>query len=116
ESMKKTIEETNRRRIKQLEYNADHGITPTQIVRSTESIMNQTMVANSKYAEAKAYVEPDHASVAADPVIHYMNKDQLKKTIASTKKSMEKAARELDFIEAARLRDEMYELEKLVGD
>ncbi len=116
ESMKKTIDETNRRRIKQLEYNADHGITPTQIVRSTESIMNQTKVADSKYAEAKAYVEPDHASVAADPVIQYMSKDQLKKTLASTKKSMEKAARELDFVEAARFRDEMYELEKLLNN
>jgi excinuclease ABC subunit B len=116
ESMKKTIDETNRRRIKQLEYNADHGITPTQINRSTESIMNQTKVADSKYGEAKAYIEPDHTSVAADPVIHYMNKDQLKKTIAATKKSMEKAARELDFIEAARFRDEMYELEKLLNE
>jgi len=114
--MKKTIDETNRRRIKQLEYNADHGITPKQIVRSKESIMNQTKVADSKYAEANAYVEPDKASVAADPVIHYMNKDQLKKTIAATKKSMEKAARELDFIEAARLRDEMYELEKILNN
>ena len=115
ESMKKTIDETNRRRIKQLEYNTDHGITPAQIVRSKESIMGQTKVADSKYAEAKAYIEPVKASVAADPVIHYMNKDQLKKTIAATKKSMEKAARELDFIEAARLRDEMYELEKMMG-
>ena len=114
DSMQKTIDETNRRRIKQLDYNVEHGITPKQIVRSTESIMGQTKVADSKYAEAKAYVEPDHASVAADPVVHYMSKEQLKKTIASTKKSMEKAARELDFVEAARLRDEMYELEKLV--
>ena len=114
ESMKKTIDETNRRRIKQLEYNADHHITPTQIVRSRESIMSQTMVANSKYAEAKAYVEPDRASVAADPVIQYMNKDQLKKAISATKKSMEKAARDLDFIEAARLRDEMMDLEKML--
>ncbi len=116
ESMQKTIDETNRRRIKQLEYNTDHGITPTQIVRSKESIMSQTKVADSKYAEANAYVEPERASVAADPVVHFMNKEQLKKTIAATKKSMEKAARELDFIEAARLRDEMYELEKLVNE
>ena len=116
DSMQKTIDETNRRRLKQLEYNIDHGITPTQITRSKESIMNQTKVADSKYAEEKAYVEPDHASVAADPVVQYMSKEQLKKTISATKKSMEKAAKELDFIEAARLRDEMYELEKLVGD
>ena len=114
ESMQKTIDETNRRRIKQLEYNTDHGITPTQIVRSTESIMNQTKVADSKYSESKAYIEPEHANVAADPVVQYMNKDQLKKTIGVTKKAMEKAARDLDFIEAARLRDEMYQLEKML--
>ncbi len=116
ESMKTTIDETNRRRIKQLEYNTDHGITPTQIVRSKESIMGQTKVADSKYTEENAYIEPDRPSVAADPVVHFMSKDQLKKTIAATKKSMEKAARELDFIEAARLRDEMYELEKMVNE
>lgn len=115
DSMQKTIDETNRRRIKQLEYNEAHGITPTQILRSKENIMSQTKVADSKHAEPKAYIEPDYASVAADPVVHYMNKEQLKKTIASTKKAMEKAARELDFIEAARLRDEMHELEKLAA-
>jgi excinuclease ABC subunit B len=114
--MKKTIDETNRRRIKQLEYNADHSITPTQIIRSKESIMGQTKVADSKYAEPNAYIEPEHASVAADPVVHYMSKEQLRKTIAATRKSMEKAARELDFVEAARFRDEMYELEKLLDN
>ncbi len=115
ESMRKTIDETNRRREKQMDYNRVHGITPKQIVRSTESIMNQTKVADSKLAEPKAYVESEQLSIVADPVIQYMDKDELKKLIGQTKKSMERAARDLDFVEAARLRDEMYSLEKLLG-
>lgn len=115
DSMQKTIDETNRRREIQTKYNEDHGLTPKQIVRSKESIMGQTKVADSKALEPKAYVESDHISVAADPVMKYMSKDELKKQISLTKKAMEKAAKELDFIEAARLRDEMYELEKLAN-
>jgi len=76
--------------------------------------MRLTRVADSRHVEPNAYIEPDHATVAADPVVHMMSKDQLKKTIAATKKAMEKAAKDLDFIEAARLRDEMYDLEKLI--
>ncbi len=114
ESMRKTIEETNRRRDKQAEYNLKHGITPTQIIRSTESIMNQTTVMDRKYIEPKAYIESEHINMAADPVVKYMGQDELKKLISQTKKSMERAAKELDFVEAARLRDEMYGLEKLL--
>jgi len=116
DSMQQTIDETNRRREKQIAYNTEHNITPTQIQKSRESIMFQTKVADSKYVEAHAYVEPDHASVAADPVVQYLSKDQLKKMMATTRKSMEKAAKELDFIEAARLRDELFDLEKMIGD
>ena len=115
DSMQKTIDETNRRREKQKEYNLEHGITPTQIMRSTESIMKQTKVADSKFAEPKAYVESEYLNLAADPVVKYMGQEELKKLISQTKKSMEKAAKELDFMEAARLRDEMYALEKLVS-
>jgi excinuclease ABC subunit B len=115
ESMQRTIDETNRRRERQEEYNAEHGIVPTQITRSKESIMGQTKVADSKVAEPKAYIETDHINLAADPVVKYMGQDEIKKLIGQTKKSMEKAAKELDFIEAARLRDEMYALEKLIG-
>jgi len=75
--------------------------------------MTQTKVADSKYMEANAYVEPEHASVAADPIVQYMSKDKLKKLISETRRSMERAAKELDFIEAARLRDELFDLEKL---
>jgi excinuclease ABC subunit B len=116
ESMAKTIEETDRRREKQAAYNLDHGITPTQIERSKESIMNQTKVADRKFIEPKAYIESEHINMASDPVVQYMAQDELKKLISQTKKSMERAAKELDFIEAARLRDEMYALEKLIRD
>ncbi|HKR06161.1 MAG TPA: excinuclease ABC subunit UvrB [Bacteroidia bacterium] len=114
ESMQRTIDETNRRREKQVAYNLKHNITPVGLVKSKADIMSQTTVAGAGKAEVKAYVENDKVSVAADPVIMYMNKDQLQKAIANTKRKMEKAAKELDFIEAARLRDEMYELEKLI--
>jgi excinuclease ABC subunit B len=115
DSMQKTIDETNRRREKQREYNLEHGITPKQITRSKESIMNQTKVADSKVSESKAYVESEFINMAADPVVKYMGQDEIKKLISQTKKTMEKAAKELDFIEAARLRDEMYALEKLIS-
>jgi excinuclease ABC subunit B len=114
DSMQQTMDETTRRREKQLKYNEEHGITPRQIVKSKDAILGQTKVADAKVVEAGAYVESDTPSMAADPVMKYMNSDELKKQVAQTKKAMEKAAKELDFIEAARLRDEMYELEKLV--
>ncbi len=116
QSMQLTIDETNRRREKQHQYNLEHNIVPTQINRSKESIMGQTKVADSRYAEEFAYVEQDRLSVAADPVVQYMKADEIKKLISATKKSMEKAAKELDFIEAARLRDEMYDLEKILAE
>ena len=112
DSMQKTIDDTNRRRKIQNEYNEINGITPTQISRSKESIMGQTKVADRINHDPKIYVEPDQLNMAADPILQYMNKDEIKKLISSTKKNMERAAKELDFIEAARLRDEMFQLEK----
>ena len=109
DSMQRAIDETNRRRIKQLNYNVENNITPRQIIRSTASILGQTAVAGDR---SKAYVESDSPSLAADPVVQYMNIDQLEKSIIRTRKAMEKAAKELDFIEAARLRDEMYALQE----
>ena len=105
-SMRRTIDETNRRRMKQMEYNRVNNITPTQISKTIHSVMDKS--------DAKAYVEASTFDVAADPVIKYMSKDALTKTINNTRKAMEKAAKELDFIEASRLRDEMYALEKLM--
>jgi len=112
-SMQVAIDETNRRRNKQMEYNKEHGITPKTVIKSKEAIMGQTKVADSKKAPAKAYAGPDETSIAADPVVAYMNKPDLEKLIAQTKKSMEKAAKELNFMEAARLRDELNDLKKL---
>jgi excinuclease ABC subunit B len=112
-SMKEAIDETYRRRQIQQEYNAAHGITPKTVIKSKDAIMNQTRVADSGKTAKSYYVEPEEHSVAADPVVAYMTKDQLEKLIQKTQKSMEKAAKELDFMEAARLRDELMELKKM---
>lgn len=111
DSMKKTIDETNRRRSIQEEYNKDHNITPTQIKKSKESILKQTRVASGEN-EPVLYTMETESSIAADPVIEYMSREQLQQTIQKLRKDMESAAKELDFIEAARLRDEMFILEK----
>jgi excinuclease ABC subunit B len=107
DSMRKTIEETNRKREKQIRYNTLNNITPSPIIKSTMEIMGQTAVADSKAKGPKPYVEKEYTSEAADPLVNYLNKDQLKKLVVETRKAMEKAAKELDFYEAARLRDEM---------
>jgi excinuclease ABC subunit B len=113
-SMRQAIDETNRRRSIQQAYNEEHGITPTTVLKSTESIMNQTKVADSK-RDAKIYaLDGEQASVAADPVVAYMSKGDLEKLAAKTQKQMEKAAKELDFIEAARLRDELFEIKGML--
>lgn len=116
-SMEKAISETNRRRSVQMEYNEKHGITPRTILKSQDAIMQQTKVADSRRgAEPKYYVEPDEVDVAADPVTALMSEAEIKKQIDRIRKSMEKAAKDLDFIEAARLRDEMQGLQKLVSN
>ncbi len=115
-SMQVAIDETNRRRSKQMEYNIEHGITPKTIIKSRESIMGQTKVADSRKAPAKAYTGPSETSVAADPVVAYMAKPELEKLIQTTQKNMEKSAKELDFIEAARLRDELSQLKVLLEE
>ncbi|MDR0572760.1 MAG: excinuclease ABC subunit UvrB [Tannerella sp.] len=111
ESMRKTMDETTRRREKQMAYNKLHGITPRQIIKNTASILGET---KPKPAEDYAYVEKE-ASPAADPVVQYMNRGQLEKAIERTKKQMTEAARRLDFIEAAQYRDEMIKLQDLLG-
>lgn len=110
-SMEKAISETNRRREIQMEYNEKHGITPMTILRSHDSIMGQTSIADSRPATGKQYyVEPDELRLAADPVVQYMGKNDLEQIIKETQNKMEKAAKELDFMEAARLRDELFQL------
>jgi excinuclease ABC subunit B len=113
-SMEQAIDETNRRRAIQKAYNDEHGITPKTVFKSRESILGQTVAVDSKKtSQQKYYAGIEETSVAADPVVQYMDKPALDKMITATKKKMEKAAKDLDFIEAARLRDEWQELQKL---
>jgi excinuclease ABC subunit B len=115
DSMDRTISETNRRREKQMQYNIEHNITPTQITKSHDSIFAKRSGGEGT-ASSRAYVENESINLAADPVVQYMSKEQLQKSIAQTRKNMEKAAKELDFMEAARLRDELFALEKLLKE
>ena len=114
ESMQRMMDETNRRRIKQIEYNNKHNITPTQIIKSTQDIMGQTAVADTSGSSPRAYIEKNRLEVAADPVIQYMSKEKIQKLLTKTRKSMEGAVKELDFLEAARLRDELVQLEQII--
>jgi len=113
DSMQRTIDAANYRRIKQNDYNIANGITPAQIIKPTREIIGLEY-RQDKSAMGRAYVPPERTDVAADPVVQYMSMEALEKTILKTKKEMEKAAKELDFIEAARLRDEMYRLKELL--
>ncbi len=117
-SMKRTIDETNRRREKQLAYNEKHGITPTQISRSREKILEQTSVAGliKNREMTNAYVPNEQVSLAADPVVQYMSKDQLEKLLKETESKMHKSAKAMDFISAAKYRDEMYAVKKLIAE
>jgi excinuclease ABC subunit B len=113
ESMQRTMDETSRRRERQLKYNQEHGITPQTVRKSKEQIMKQTSVLDIKgYDENKAYAVVDSLSAAAEDGVSYENIAQLDKIIAQTRKAMEKAAKELDFMEAARLRDKLFQLQK----
>jgi excinuclease ABC subunit B len=114
ESMQQAIDETNRRRKTQIDYNKEHGITPQTIIRSKESILGQTKVADSKKSSLKYYIESEETSLAADPVAAYLSKDELQKMADRTRKAMEKAAKELEFMEAAKLRDEFMAIQKLI--
>lgn len=116
DSMKQTIDETQRRRQKQIEYNYKHGITPRQAGKKMLLQPNSGIEVNSDGKLVKAYLEPEEISYAADPVVQYMSADELKKQITKLKTAMLRASKEMDFMEAARLRDEMYGLEKLLAE
>ena len=111
DSMQRTMDETHRRREKQLAYNEKHGITPRQIIKSIESIMGQTAVADARSGQ-KAYIGVSPGQIAADPVETYMGRDALEAAIQKIKKDMEAVVKNLDFVEAARLRDEMLRLQE----
>ncbi len=116
ESMKQAIDETDRRREIQLEYNAKHGIVPKTVIKSKDAILGQTKVADSKLAVKNYYIESEESSLAADPVIAYLGKEELTKMAERTKKLMEKAAKELEFMQAAKLRDELMAIQKLIAE
>ncbi|WP_321480452.1 excinuclease ABC subunit UvrB [uncultured Bacteroides sp.] len=114
ESMKLTIDETNRRREKQLAYNEANNITPQQIIKAR----NLSVFGNNQESEkvSKAYIEPETNSIAADPIVQYMTKEQMQKSIDRTRKQMQEAAKKLEFIEAAQYRDELLKLENLMKE
>ncbi len=108
DSMASTMDETNRRRAKQLAYNEEHGITPTAIKKSMDAmIQSQSSVRGASYTSSSDL----EMGIAADPVIAYMSAEQLEKAIKETKRNMEKAAKELDFMQAAQYRDELFALQ-----
>jgi len=112
DSMQTTLDETSRRRSIQVAYNEQHGITPQTIKKSKEEILNQKSILDIRGKKPRAYIEPEQASLAADPIVGYMSKDQLDVLIVQTEAKMKKAAKELDFISAAQFRDELFELKK----
>jgi excinuclease ABC subunit B len=126
ESMQKTIDETTRRREKQLAYNEAHGITPKQIQRARNAVLlaetgaakedAKGMTAGKGAAQKKEYYVEESARAVADPIMQYMSKEQLQKSIEHTRKQMTEAAKRLDFIEAAQYRDELLKMEEMLKD
>lgn len=117
DSMKKTIDESNRRRAKQLKYNEENGITPQQIRKEMSNTLVPTEEKKPKEENRKQYyTEPENISIAADPVISYMSKAELEKNIELTRKKMMEAAKQTNFIEAAQYRDEIIKLEDLLKE
>ena len=124
ESMQKTIDETARRRSIQLKYNADHHITPKQIVKSISTSLPTTKTegeigkpeSQSLTIQPQAYIEPEDTAMVADPIVIHMTKAQLEKSIANTKELMKQAAKALDFIQAAQYRDEIVRLQQQLDD
>jgi len=115
DSMKTTMDETNRRRDIQIAYNEKHGITPKTIKASKEAILSKQSILDIR-GKKKAYIEPEEPSLAADPILEFLSRDKVEKMIAETERKMKKAAKELDFISAASFRDELFALRKKLKD
>ena len=117
DAMRNTIDETNRRRLIQIEYNEKNGITPRTVTRSREEILAQRSILDIRDAEpVKYYVEPEETNLAAEPVLAYATRSQLEKMVAASENKMKKAAKDLDFISAAQFRDEMLALKKMLKE
>ncbi|MBD2766939.1 excinuclease ABC subunit UvrB [Hymenobacter sp. BT664] len=117
-SMQRAIDETNRRRATQLAYNEEHGITPRTVRKSHAEILGQTALSDYRVVETQGYAGPDSDGVAlalaAEPVVAMMTRPELEKLIKQTEKQMEAAAKELDFLQAAKLRDELAALKTML--
>jgi excinuclease ABC subunit B len=116
DSMQRTIDETDRRRAKQVAYNEEHGITPTQIKRDRTTVLSQTSVLDVKEGGRRAYVEPEMSSLAADPVVGYMTLEQLEKSASDLEARMKRASKDLDFTAAIQFRDELFALRRMIDE
>ncbi len=116
DSMRRTMDETNRRRSIQMAYNEENGITPRTVARTREEIIAAGSILDIRGKNNRAYIEPVELSLAADPVTNYMSREQFKKMIDQTEKKMKDAANDHDFIMAAQIRDEWFALKKKFGD
>ncbi|MBK7879363.1 MAG: excinuclease ABC subunit UvrB [Saprospiraceae bacterium] len=112
DSMRRTIEETERRRAKQMAYNEEHGIIPRTLSKTREEIMAKSSILDLRGKQANIYTGPEEGVIAADPVVDYLNRTQIEKLITETEKKMKQAAKDLDFVTAAQHRDEMNLLKK----
>jgi len=112
DSMQRTIDETNRRRSVQMAYNEEHGIIPETVRKSRDEIMAKKTILDIRGKKQQAYVEPEEPSLAADPLLGYLTRDQIERMVKETEQKMKKAAKELDFITAAQYRDELFALKK----
>jgi excinuclease ABC subunit B len=115
DSMRRTMDETSRRRAIQMSFNEANDVTPRTVARTREEILKSSSILDIR-GKSKMYVEPEELSMAADPIVDYMSKEQFEKLLNQTEKKMKEAAKELDFISAAQFRDELFAMKKKFKD